>query len=86
MKQHATPMPEPDTSLLAPERANILPEGSQDGVRMSSFIDFDEVEETQRNKVGCDSIMEDMKESDSTSVSSITSFGVICGPDRARAP
>jgi hypothetical protein len=44
-------MPEPKFSLLPPERLNPLMESSQDSVRMSSFIDFDEVEESQRDRV-----------------------------------
>jgi Whi5 like len=49
--QHATPMPEPKLYLLPPERPMLSTELSQDSVRMSSFIDFDEPDQSQRGKL-----------------------------------
>jgi hypothetical protein len=44
-------MPEPKLSLLPPERPILSTELSQDSVRMSSFIDFDELDQSQRGKL-----------------------------------
>jgi hypothetical protein len=44
-------MPEPKLSLLPPERPMLSAELSQDSVRMSSFIDFDELDQSHRGKL-----------------------------------
>ena len=43
-------MPEPKFSLPPPDRPTLTTESSQDSVRMSSFIDFDEVDRSQPDK------------------------------------
>lgn len=47
-------MPEAKASLLPSERPLLSTELSQDSVRMSSFIEFDETEQSQRKKVDQD--------------------------------
>lgn len=44
-------MPEHKFLLLPPDKPALRTEGSQDSVRMSSFIDFDEIDESQQEKV-----------------------------------
>lgn len=43
-------MPELKLSLLPPDRPRLLTQGSDDSVRMSSFINFDESDENQQEK------------------------------------
>ena len=44
-------MPEPKFSLPPLDRPTLFTEGSQDSVRMSSFIDFDEADKSHQEKV-----------------------------------
>ncbi len=47
--QHATPLPQNTTQLQPPLRPSLTAENSQDSVRMSSFIDFEENEPEEDN-------------------------------------